>query len=87
MRILKVLRGVLRRYYRSVTVLPPRPDIRPALRECAGQWIAVDRRTGEVRAVKATPYELAAYLRDRSMSGVDVMRAPDPSEPELVGLG
>ena len=52
-----------------------------------GCWVAVDRRTNEPRAVAKTPYELSAKLRAERITGVAVVRAPDPSEPELVGLG
>lgn len=57
------------------------------LRQFAGQWVAVDRVTGEPRAASDTPYKLAAELRSRQIKNVAVVRAPDPSEPELVGLG
>jgi len=61
--------------------------LRTAYQELAGQWIAVDRVTGAVRAAKPTPYDLSAYLKENQIRGVDVLRATDPSEPELVGLG
>jgi len=63
------------------------PELRSAYLECAGQWVAVDRRTGRVVAARPTPYELSAYLKENQVHGVDIMRAPDESEPELVGLG
>ncbi len=66
------------------------PSSRPlseVLRDFAGQWVAVDRVTGEPRAAADNPYKLAAELRGRQIKNVAVVRAPDPSEPELVGLG
>ena len=57
------------------------------LREFSGQWVAVDRVTGEPKAAAATPYELARDLRSRRIKNVAIVRAPDPREPELVGLG
>ena len=57
------------------------------LREVPGRWVAVDRTTGEPVAVADTPYKLAADLRSRRVKNVAIVRAPDPSEPELVGLG
>lgn len=57
------------------------------LREVPGRWVAVDRVSGEPVAVADSPYELAKELRSRRLKNVAVVRAPDPSEPELVGLG
>jgi hypothetical protein len=57
------------------------------LREVPGRWVAVDRTTGEPVAVADTPYKLAAELHSRRVKNVAIVRAPDPSEPELVGLG
>ena len=67
-------------------VRPQRP-LSSVLREVPGQWVAVDRTTGEPVAVADTPYKLAAELRSRLVKNVAIVRAPDPSEPELVGLG
>lgn len=58
-----------------------------AFTECAGQWVAVDRRTGAVVAARPNPYELAAHLKENGIRGVDVVRAPDHHEPEVVGIG
>ena len=58
-----------------------------AFTQCAGQWIAVDRRTGHVVAARPSPYELSAHLKANRVRGVDVMRAPDLNEPEVVGIG
>ena len=57
------------------------------LAESPGKWVAVDRNTNEQRAIAGSPYELAAEIRRRGIRNVAVVRAPDPSEPELVGLG
>lgn len=67
--------------------LPDRLPLANVLAESAGKWIAVDRRTNEPRLIADSPYELAAEIRTRGLQGVAVVRAPDPSEPELVGLG
>jgi hypothetical protein len=58
-----------------------------AFSECPGQWVAVDRRTGTVVAARPSPYELSAALRGSAIRNVDVVRAPDYSEPEMVGFG
>jgi hypothetical protein len=70
-----------------VTATPHRQSLATALVEAAGCWIAVDRTTNEIRASAKSPYELAADIRNRGIRNVSVVRAPDPSEPELVGLG
>jgi hypothetical protein len=57
------------------------------LREIPGCWVAVNRTTGEPMAVEDSPYKLAATIRSRRLKNVAVVRAPDPGEPELVGLG
>jgi hypothetical protein len=49
--------------------------------------MAVDRTTNEPRAVSDSPYELMAQIRQQNLTNIAVVRAPDPSEPELVGLG
>ncbi len=61
--------------------------LEPAFRECPGQWVAVDRRTGVVRAAAQTPYALAAKLKADRIADVDVIRAPAVGEPEVVGFG
>lgn len=71
-------------------VSPPASEhlrLEEAFTQCAGQFIAVDRRTGNVVAARPTPYELSAHLKSNRISGVDVMRAPDLNEPEVVGIG
>ncbi len=57
------------------------------LAQAPGKWVAVDRNTNEARLIADSPYELAAEIRRRGLTNVAVVRAPDPSEPELVGLG
>lgn len=52
-----------------------------------GKWVAVDRVTNEPRVMADSPYELAAEIRRQGLRNVAVVRAPDPREPELVGLG
>lgn len=64
----------------------PRP-LASVLREVPGCWVAVDRVSGEPVEVADSPYELARRLRSHKVKNVAVVRAPDPSEPELVGLG
>ena len=77
-------RGMRAKQSRREAVKRPLAQV---LSEVAGSWVAVDRRTNEPRAVAKTPYELAAILRAEQITGVAVVRAPDPSESELVGLG
>lgn len=79
-----------RRHGYGVAVSAPTNEhfkLEEAFTQCAGQWIAVDRRTGHVVAAKGSPYELSAHLKANCIRGVDVIRAPDPSEPEVVGIG
>jgi hypothetical protein len=67
-----------------------RPAVRPMSRsiaEAPGSWLAVDRATNEIRAAATNPYVLAAKIKQEGITGVAIVRAPDPSEPELVGLG
>jgi hypothetical protein len=66
---------------------PERVALASVLAESAGMWVAVDRTTNEPRAMADSPYKLAAEIRRRGLRNVAVVRAPDPSEPELVGLG
>ena len=71
---------------RSDAEAQPR-SLASVLREIPGCWVAVDRTTGEPVAVEDSPYKLAATIRSRRLKNVAVVRAPDPTEPELVGLG
>lgn len=71
-------------------LVPSKPDrvaLSSVLAESAGKWVAVDRTTNEPRLMADSPYVLAAEIRRRGVRNVAVVRAPDPSEPELVGLG
>lgn len=75
---------------RNGKVVPDNPDrvaLSSVLAESAGKWVAVDRSTNEPRLMADSPYHLAAEIRQRGLRNVAVVRAPDPSEPELVGLG
>ena len=69
---------------RSDTKVRPLSSV---LSEMPGCWVAVDRQTGEPVEAADSPYELARRLRSRQIRNVAAVRAPDPSEPELVGLG
>lgn len=66
---------------------PPARSLASVLSELPGRWVAVDRVTGEPVDAADSPYELARRLRSRRIRNVAVVRAPDPDEPELVGLG
>jgi len=66
---------------------PERAALASVLAEGAGKWVAVDRTTNEPRAMADSPYKLSAEIRRRGLRNIAVVRAPDPSEPELVGLG
>lgn len=79
-----------RLWNRDGKVMPVSPDrvaLSSVFAESAGKWVAVDRFTNEPRLMADSPYELAAEIRRRGLRNVAVVRAPDPSEPELVGLG
>ena len=52
----------------------------------AGRWVAVDS-FGIVRCDAASLAELLAGIAREHIEGVEVMRAPDPSEPIAYGLG
>lgn len=57
------------------------------LAQFPGKFVAIDRASNEPVAAADTPDLLAAEIRSRGLRNVTVVRAPDPSEPELVGLG
>lgn len=78
--------GWIRRYRRDMSPIAVRP-LSESLAEAPGCWLAIDRVTNEIRAIADSPYSLAAKIQQEGLSGVAVVRAPDPSEPELVGLG
>lgn len=64
-----------------------RVGLASVLAQVPGKWVAVDRDTNEPRMVADSPYELAAEIRRSGIGNIAVVRAPDPEEPELVGLG
>jgi hypothetical protein len=64
-----------------------RVGLSTTLAQAAGKWVAVDRTTNEPRLMADSPYQLAAEIRQRGLRNVAIVRAPDPREPELVGLG
>lgn len=64
-----------------------RQPLSDVLRECAGNWIAIDRATNALVEVASTADALVIRVRERRLKNVAILRAPDPSEPELVGLG
>lgn len=66
---------------------PRQTPLSTVLAQAPGCWMAVDRTTNEPRAVSDSPYELMAQIRQQKLTNIAVVRAPDPSEPELVGLG
>jgi hypothetical protein len=78
----------LRRLYRgSVSPRDEHLKMEQAFKECAGQWVAVNRKTGDVVAARSTPYELSAHIKLAGIRGVDIVRAPSEQEPEMVGFG
>lgn len=81
------LKSLVQRYGHDVE----RPDehlkLAEAIRDCPGQWVAIDRRTGHVVAAGPTPYELSAYIKEHNIHGVEMLRAPAVGEPEVVGIG
>lgn len=64
-----------------------RTALASVLAELPGRWVAVSRTTNEPMAAADSPDRLAIEIRERGLTNVTVVRAPDPSEPELVGLG
>jgi hypothetical protein len=64
-----------------------RRSLASVTREVPGKWVAVDRRTNEPRLIADSPYDLAARIKAEGIRNVAVVRSPDPTEPELVGLG
>jgi hypothetical protein len=83
----------LGRWLRGYGQPVPLPDadqhlrLEQAFRECPGQFVAIDRKTGVVRAAETTPYALAAKIKSERITDVDVLRAPAVDEPEVVGFG
>lgn len=64
-----------------------RRPLAEVLAQLPGRWVAVDRLTNEPKAAADTPDALAIQVRERRLRNVAIVRAPDPTEPELVGLG
>ena len=64
-----------------------RVDLASVLAQVPRNWVAVDRDTNELRMVADLPYELAAETRRSGIGNIAVVRALDPEEPELVGMG
>jgi hypothetical protein len=58
-----------------------------AFDEAPGHWVAINRLTGDVVAIKDSPYELSAWIKRKRIRGVAILRAPAESEPEVVGFG
>jgi len=81
------IKPLMSKYRGKVTSRDADLTIEKAFIECAGQWLAVDRQSGEVKATASQPYELSAYIRSNRIRGVDIVRAPSLQEPEMVGFG
>jgi len=60
---------------------------REAFLQYPGQWVALNRVTGECVVARLDPLELSAYLRENDIRGISVVRAPEVDEPEMVGFG
>ena len=54
------LRGL---YRKGMSGRDEHVKIEQAFDECAGQWMALDRKSGDVVAANSSPYELAAYIK------------------------
>ena len=78
------LRGL---YRKGMSGRDEHVKIEQAFDECAGQWMALDRKSGDVVAANSSPYELAAYIKSAGIKSVDIVRAPAEQEPEMVGFG
>lgn len=74
-------------WIRGRAVTTERVGLSASLAQAPGKWLAVDRSTNEPRLMADSPYELSAEIRRQGLRNVAVVRAPDPTEPELVGLG
>lgn len=85
----RIVRRVARRsrYSRGMGKGATKSPLASVLAEVPGCWVAIDRRTNAPRAVAETPYKLTAMIRDQGLNGVAIVRAPDATDPELVGLG
>jgi hypothetical protein len=76
-----------RKYRGDVSRSDEHLKMKQAFSECAGQWVAVDRKTGDVVAARSSPYDLSAYIKTNGIRNVDILRAPSEQEPEMVGFG
>jgi hypothetical protein len=76
-----------RLYFGRMSARDEHMKMEQAFVECAGQWVAVDRQTGDVIAARSTPYDLSAYIKSAGIRSVDIVRAPSEQEPEMVGFG
>lgn len=68
----------------------PQPDrvcLASVLAEVPGKWVAVDLDTNALRVVADSPAELVTEIRRCDIGNIAVVRAPEPDEPQLVGLG
>jgi hypothetical protein len=61
--------------------------LREATVPYAGQWVAIDFDTHEVRAAAPTLAELSSIIEQRALPNIAVMRAFYPDEPDYIGLG
>lgn len=75
------------RYFGDMPMRDEHLKMAQAFKECPGQWVAVDRTSGDVVAARDTPYELSAYIKGSQIKNVDIVRAPAENEPEMVGFG
>lgn len=66
---------------------PDRVGLATVLAQVPGKWVAVDLDTNEPRVVADSPAEMVAAIRRSGIHNVAVVRAPEPDEPQLVGLG
>ena len=60
-------------------------NVAEELRQRAGKWVAL--KDGRVVEGRETPAALVMALHERGIEDATVLGAPDPNEPELVGLG
>lgn len=84
---MKWTKRMLRLYRMRMPARDEHLKMERAFVECAGQWVAVNRQSGDVIAVRSTPYELSAHIKSSGIRGVDIVRAPSEQEPEMVGFG
>jgi hypothetical protein len=68
-------------------ILPTTLNLAHTLQGLAGKFVAVDVVTGEPVEADDSPYVVSARVRERGLTNVAILRAPDPDDPPLVGLG